>query len=85
MHPSPNRQFRLFLSPEERRLINALLDDPSVEAWEDARTIVLAHTPDAMTLEEAVLAVALLGWRDAPDAFTIRRALRLAARLATAA
>lgn len=71
----------LVLSPEEKDALNAVLANPSCDTWEDARSVVLARLPDPLTLEDAVRAVSLFGWRESPDGFTLRRALRFAARL----
>lgn len=71
----------LVLLPEEKDALNAVLAQPSHATWEHARNVVLARLPDPLTLDDAVRAVSLFGWRGSPDAFTLRRALRFAARL----
>lgn len=73
----------LILTSVDKSLLNRLLKNTTAESWEAARQIVLAQIPDKMTLEDAVRAVSIFGWRyTVPDPFTIRRALRFAARLA---
>lgn len=72
---------KLILSAEERAAINALLDAPSVPTWAQARNVVVALRPEPVTLFDAVEAVSLFGFRNVPDPFTLRRALRFASRL----
>jgi len=72
---------KLVLSAEERAAINALLDAPNVHTWTKARDVVVALRPAPLTLLEAVEAVSLFGFRNVPDPFTLRRALRFASRV----
>lgn len=69
---------KLVLAAEERTAINALLDAPNPVTWTQARHVVVALRPEPLTLQDAVEAVSLFGFRNVPDPFTLRRALRFA-------
>lgn len=71
---------KLVLTREERSAINALLDAPSIATWVRACGVVVALRPEPFTLADAVDAVSLFGFRNVPDPFTLRRALRFASR-----
>lgn len=71
---------KLVLTPDERSAINALLDAPSIATWIRACGVVIALRPEPLTLADAVDAVSLFGFRNVPDPFTLRRALRFASR-----
>jgi hypothetical protein len=82
------------LAPDVRARLQAVLDNPTIETWEDAHGIILRTEPKSLTLWQAWIAIdpralrhgrltdlegnVIEEWERIPDRFTLMRALKYA-------